>query len=998
MANITLTNLPTVTSLTGTEPLLGVQSSASVQITVGQIATYANAQSNITPIGTGDMLANISGSTAYPIGVSVSDYLDYTITNVAGSVMYRSLSTWTALPPGILGQALTTNGPLASPQWRDFSGGGTVLQITAGTNLSATPANPITSSGTISTVMNPTFTTSVTTPLLLGGATASSTLTLQSTSGIGTSDAISFKVGNNGATTAMTINTSGNVGIGTSSPSAQLYVQSPSTNGLVINQVLRNPNGGSPVAAIGFNVALVAEGDYTQAGIGLLRSVANGSGSLCFYNKGSGTASNFTTADEKMRIDSSGNVGIGTSSPSKKLDVFNSGTTTTDFVVRNGTVSLLSFVDSGAGYTGTTTSHPLLFTTAGSERMRIDSSGNVGIGTTNSSAFRLAVVGGRIQLSGGTTSEEGIAIQRISGAATITGVNNDNNTYNSIAFKTSASEAMRIDTSGNVGIGTTSPSYKLDIQAATATTFLKSTTGTNYAAHFLNNTGGFTYLGIESSVGGSLFTGTSAYSAVFGTVGAYPVAFATSNTERMRIDSSGNVGIGASSPVAKLDVLSSTANIIASRSTGGYAAFQRFAPTGQQTYDFYTINGVEVARITGDPSYFSFSTGSSATERMRIDVNGNVSIGPTGTSAFVTLLNNDTITGGTTAFAQLNSGVIQSGVTATAYGFSSGISSAAAAFTLSNAVHFIADPNAGGAGSTISNQFGFYAQSTLGTAGGATVTNAYGFYGNIASAANRWNLYMTGTANNYMAGSLGIGTTSLTGINLAIGGNITGATSSNAIYLNGVVQSGVTSAALGVYSNISLAAAAFTTTSLIHFYANPATGGAGSTVTNQYGFIAESTLGTQGGATVTNAYGFYGAISAASNKYNIYTAGTANNYFAGYSFGLGGVQNSTTATATNTATLTATQVASGFIVGTPTATASYTLPTAASLDTELSNSPTGTNFELVVFTTAAFAITLLTATGWTLVGSMATGATANSFARFRARKTGGGAWSLYRIS
>ena len=86
------------------------------------------------------------------------------------------------------------------------------------------------------------------------------------------------------------------------------------------------------------------------------------------------------------------------------------------------------------------------------------------------------------------------------------------------------------------------------------------------------------------------------------------------------------------------------------------------------------------------------------------------------------------------------------------------------------------------------------------------------------------------------------------------------------------------------------------------------------------------------------------------------------------------------------------------MLGTPTATASYTLPLASAVETALGTPPTGTGWEFVVFTTAAFAITLLTATGWTLVGSMATGATANSFARFRAAKTGAGAYSLYRIS
>jgi hypothetical protein len=67
----------------------------------------------------------------------------------------------------------------------------------------------------LNTIQNPTFTTSVTSPLSIGGTTASSTLTLQSTSGVGTTDSILLKVGNNGATTAMTVTTVGDLCIGT---------------------------------------------------------------------------------------------------------------------------------------------------------------------------------------------------------------------------------------------------------------------------------------------------------------------------------------------------------------------------------------------------------------------------------------------------------------------------------------------------------------------------------------------------------------------------------------------------------------------------------------------------------------------------------------------------------------------------------------------------------------------------------------------------------------
>lgn len=247
MANTTITNLPTVTSLNGTEPLLGVQSSSSVQITTGQIATYAGTTFGLQPISPTYMLANITGSSAIASGVSITQYLDNAVTSVQGSIMYRSASLWTALAPGILGQALTTNGPNANPQYRDFSGGGTVLSITAGTNLSATPANPITSSGTISTVMNPTFTTSVTTPSIYGGSSVSQTLLLQSTTGVGTSDSIAFKVGNNGATTAMTILSGGNVGIGTTNPLVKLAINSTDS---ILSPV--GTTGQRPTAATGY--------------------------------------------------------------------------------------------------------------------------------------------------------------------------------------------------------------------------------------------------------------------------------------------------------------------------------------------------------------------------------------------------------------------------------------------------------------------------------------------------------------------------------------------------------------------------------------------------------------------------------------------------------------------------------------------------------------------------------------------------------------------------
>jgi hypothetical protein len=119
-----------------------------------------------------------------------------------------------------------------------------------------------------------------------------------------------------------------------------------------------------------------------------------------------------------------------------------------------------------------------------------------------------------------------------------------------ITFQVDGTEHMRIDASGNVGIGTSSPDAMLDIERETAS-------GTGPAARFYRN-----QQTIENLRGLSIYGNQSGgfvdSTLVFGNTTNSYLAFGhhngTSYSERMRIDSSGNVGIGTSSPTEKLDV------------------------------------------------------------------------------------------------------------------------------------------------------------------------------------------------------------------------------------------------------------------------------------------------------------------------------------------------------------------------------------------------------------------------------------------------------------
>ena len=170
-----------------------------------------------------------------------------------------------------------------------------------------------------------------------------------------------------------------------------------------------------------------------------------------------------------------------------------------------------------------------------------------------------------------------------------------------------------------------------------------------------------------------------------------------------------------------------------------------------------------------------------------------------------------------------------------------------------------------------------YRASSVAQGASQTITNIFGFYSDQVAGTNRYSFYAAGTADNYFAGSVGIGGTAPATTKIYVAGTLpTVSTNSNAFRVQATIPSGATGTSIFYDSIVTTQAAAFTLTTAMHFRAYQDVLGASSAITSQYGFIADATL-----TSATNNYGFYSNIASAANRYNFYAAGTAQNYFAG---------------------------------------------------------------------------------------------------------------------
>ncbi|MFA5773417.1 MAG: hypothetical protein WC908_01960, partial [Candidatus Paceibacterota bacterium] len=388
------------------------------------------------------------------------------------------------------------------------------------------------------------------------------------------------------AYTGLQVATTGNVGIGITNPNQTLDVNGTiQARSAVVN--LSNYLTASATSAM-INFFTDAQGMYKNWNIATNGTVAG----AFTITPSSGVGGNvFTTPF--VTILQAGNVGIGTTAPGMKLEIgavpngiATSGSTAIGGLRLHAAApdynTVLDMGVSASGQDGWIQATDAGTLSTGNKLLLNPNGGNVGIGTVGPYT-KLTLDGPQATIYGISLGNQGgvgwPSVSRYIGIGNTDGNIGLNSGFSGIEFggPLSASEGylafhthdngvesgerMRINKSGNVGIGTTGPNYKLHVKGVTPLIFVEPTVGTDYAGYRLTNSGNDSFLIGDASVGGTVFSGSLAYSTLLGSFSNTPLQFATNTTVKMTILSGGNVGIGETSPGALLHLAKSGGDV-----------------------------------------------------------------------------------------------------------------------------------------------------------------------------------------------------------------------------------------------------------------------------------------------------------------------------------------------------------------------------------------------------------------------------------------------------
>jgi fibronectin-binding autotransporter adhesin len=444
-----------------------------------------------------------------------------------------------------------------------------------------------------------------------------------------------------GGVESMRITSSGNLGVGVT-PSASNLVTLQSEYGLFTGN-----------AQVNILQNAYYNSGFLFTGTGYATQYQQLSGQHIWKTStASGTANNAITFTQAMTLDASGNLGIGTTSPSQKLDVsggnarISSGSSTADLLMvdtgtTSGNVRLRS------------ESNAMKLVTGGGVSATLDSSGNLGIGTTSPTQKLtvngvVASIGPATALTASSFFIDYLTSQNLGRLAA---VGNTTGTAAPLYFSQYSSnasvgrDAMIIDSSGNLLVGATinvSGTPKVAVNGSIQTDWGQFRVATVYdnsyrqGLYFDSSARNMNIFSTTNDSGGNI---------LFSTRNAAGSSDADYGTERARIDSSGNLGLGVTPNITSLGgtyallavgkasgsgIIMGQTDLTAADSTAAQFLGKTTGASGYQLLGGMLVqtDGSSTTNAVGRLTFYT-ATGGSLSERARIDSSGNLGVGTT---------------------------------------------------------------------------------------------------------------------------------------------------------------------------------------------------------------------------------------------------------------------------------------------------------------------------------------------------------------------------------